>query len=73
MTIREELSSALVITIAHRLKTIIDYDRVLVLDDGEIVEFGEPTALLAKAGGAFREMCRKSADWSQLFALDKGT
>lgn len=53
-------------TIAHRLKTIIDYDRVLVLDDGEILEFGEPKVLLMKPGGAFREMCRKSADWPLL-------
>ncbi|KAG1754951.1 P-loop containing nucleoside triphosphate hydrolase protein [Suillus paluster] len=67
-TIREELSSALIITIAHRLKTIIDYDRILVLDAGEIVEFDEPKVLLAKAGGSFRELCRKSADWPQLFA-----
>ncbi|KAG1845953.1 pleiotropic drug resistance ABC transporter [Suillus tomentosus] len=67
-TIREELSGALIITIAHRLKTIIDYDRILVLDAGEIVEFDEPKVLLAKVGGAFREMCRKSADWPQLFA-----
>ncbi|KAG1834405.1 P-loop containing nucleoside triphosphate hydrolase protein [Suillus variegatus] len=58
-TIREELSGALIITIAHRLKTIIDYDRIL---------FDEPKVLLAKVGGAFREMCRKSADWPQLFA-----
>ncbi|KAG2044379.1 P-loop containing nucleoside triphosphate hydrolase protein [Suillus americanus] len=67
-TIREELSGALVITIAHRLKTIIDYDRILVLDAGEIVEFDKPKVLLTKVGGAFREMCRKSADWPQLFA-----
>ncbi|KAG1864676.1 P-loop containing nucleoside triphosphate hydrolase protein [Suillus subalutaceus] len=67
-TIREELSGALVITIAHRLKTIIDYDRILVLDAGEIIEFDKPKILLAKVGGAFREMCRKSADWPQLFA-----
>ncbi|KAH7930921.1 pleiotropic drug resistance ABC transporter [Leucogyrophana mollusca] len=66
-TIREELSNALVITIAHRLKTIIDYDRILVLDGGAIAEFGEPRELLIKPSGMFREMCRKSADWP-LFA-----
>ncbi|KAF7347593.1 P-loop containing nucleoside triphosphate hydrolase protein [Mycena venus] len=66
-TIREELTGAIVITIAHRLKTIIDYDRILVLDDGELVEFGSPKTLLQKTGGVFREMCRKSPDWP-LFA-----
>ncbi|KAJ7109921.1 P-loop containing nucleoside triphosphate hydrolase protein [Mycena epipterygia] len=66
-TIREELSGAIVITIAHRLKTILDYNRILVLDDGELLEFGSPKMLLQKTGGAFREMCRKSPDWP-LFA-----
>ncbi|KAF8665348.1 hypothetical protein AX16_000367 [Volvariella volvacea WC 439] len=62
-TIREELSSAIVITIAHRLKTVINYDRILVLDDGNIVEFGPPKELLTRVNGPFQEMCRKSADW----------
>ncbi|KDQ63255.1 hypothetical protein JAAARDRAFT_29273 [Jaapia argillacea MUCL 33604] len=62
-TIREVLSDMLVITIAHRLKTIIDYDRILVLGGGEILEYDTPKALIDKPGGAFREMCRRSADW----------
>ncbi len=41
----------------------MDYDRILVLDEGKIVEFDEPKVLLVREGGAFREMCRKSADW----------
>lgn len=72
-TIREELSSALVITIAHRLKTIIDYDRILVLDAGQIAEFGEPRALLMKPGGLFREMCKKSADWPIFASIIQGS
>ncbi|TFK77428.1 P-loop containing nucleoside triphosphate hydrolase protein [Pluteus cervinus] len=68
-TIREELASAIVITIAHRLKTIIDYDRILVLDNGKIAEFDSPRTLLTKEGGTFREMCRKSADWSYFVSL----
>jgi len=71
-TIREELSSALIITIAHRLKTIIDYDRILVLDAGQIAEFDDPRVLLRKPGGMFREMCKKSADWP-IFASLIGT
>ncbi|KAJ3895149.1 pleiotropic drug resistance ABC transporter [Lentinula edodes] len=68
-TIREELGGAIVITIAHRLKTIIDYDRILVLDDGEIAEFGTPKELLNKDGGVFKEMCRKSPDWTNFKSL----
>ncbi|KJA28401.1 hypothetical protein HYPSUDRAFT_62031 [Hypholoma sublateritium FD-334 SS-4] len=66
-TIREELAGAIVITIAHRLKTVMDYDRILVLDDGKIVEFDTPEALLSRSNGFFRELCRKSTDWP-LFA-----
>ncbi|KAK7063980.1 P-loop containing nucleoside triphosphate hydrolase protein [Favolaschia claudopus] len=68
-TIREELTGAIVITIAHRLKTIMDYDRILVLDDGELLEFGSPKMLLQRTGGTFREMCRKSPDWPLFAAI----
>ncbi|KAG5647718.1 hypothetical protein DXG03_008441 [Asterophora parasitica] len=71
-TIREEFADAIVITIAHRLKTIMDYDRVLVLDDGEIVEFGPPKELMGTVGGRFREMCRQSADWALLASVLEG-
>ena len=62
-TIREELKNAIVITIAHRLKTVMDYDRILVLDEGRVVEFDTPRALIQTPNSAFREMCRNSADW----------
>ncbi|PPQ63821.1 hypothetical protein CVT24_009771 [Panaeolus cyanescens] len=61
-TIREELAGAIVITIAHRLKTVMDYDRILVLNQGHIAEFDTPKALLAKPGGIFQRMCRKNKD-----------
>ncbi|KAJ6520112.1 P-loop containing nucleoside triphosphate hydrolase protein [Mycena sanguinolenta] len=71
-TIREELTGPIVITIAHRLKTIMDYDRILVLDDGKLLEFGSPKVLLQNAGGIFREMCRKSPDWPLFAAVAAG-
>ena len=68
-TIREEFSGSIVITIAHRLKTVLDYDRILVLGNGEILEFDTPESLINKPGGVFREMCRASADWAVLQSI----
>ncbi|CAG5100511.1 Oidioi.mRNA.OKI2018_I69.XSR.g17031.t1.cds [Oikopleura dioica] len=56
-TIRESFSGLTILTIAHRLNTIIDYDRVMVLDDGKIVELDSPEALFSKKDGIFRSMC----------------
>ena len=51
-----------IITIAHRLQTIVDYDKVLVLDRGEVVEYDAPWELLSKENGTFRGMCETSGD-----------
>jgi len=68
-TIRE-LSST-IITIAHRLQTIVDYDKVLVLDKGSVVEFGHPWELITKADGVFRGMCETSGDYDVLLKAAK--
>ncbi|XP_072526196.1 ATP-binding cassette sub-family C member 2-like [Salminus brasiliensis] len=52
-TIRREFSHCTVLTIAHRINTILDSSRVMVLDAGRIVEFGSPGALLQKQGHFF--------------------
>lgn len=44
------------LTIAHRLHTIIDSDRVLVMDVGRVVEFDTPHNLLTQNTGIFKEM-----------------
>ncbi|XP_076974836.1 multidrug resistance-associated protein 1-like isoform X2 [Tamandua tetradactyla] len=49
-TIRKEFSDCTILTIAHRLNSIIDSDRVLVLDSGRIVEFEAPQHLMRKKG-----------------------
>ncbi|KAF2457222.1 ABC transporter type 1, transmembrane domain-containing protein [Lineolata rhizophorae] len=54
------------VTIAHRLQTIIDYDKVLVLDRGEVVEFGDPFELVGREGGMFRGMCEMTGDLEAL-------
>lgn len=57
--IRENFMNSTVLTIAHRLNTIMDCDRVLVLDSGEIREFDTVDTLLQKEEGAFRSMVDK--------------
>ncbi|GAA6034025.1 hypothetical protein JCM8097_000654 [Rhodosporidiobolus ruineniae] len=64
--IRDEFSESLVLTIAHRLRTVVDYDLILVLDAGKVVEFDAPSALLRNKEGVFRRMAEKAADWEQL-------
>lgn len=51
------LEGSIVVTVAHRLATILDYDRVVVMAQGRIVESGPPKELLGKEGGEFRGMC----------------
>jgi ABC-type multidrug transport system fused ATPase/permease subunit len=70
-TIRELKST--IITIAHRLQTIVDYDKVLVLDKGQVVEYGHPHELLKKDGkdAVFKSMCEMSGDLESLKAAAK--
>ncbi len=58
--INEILISSTVITIAHRIKTIIHYDRILVLNNGEIVEYDSPERLIEDKDSFFYELYKKS-------------
>lgn len=58
-TISSEFRHCTVLCIAHRLKTILNYDRVLVMDKGAIVEKGDPWKLYHDRG-VFRSMCDKA-------------
>uniref|UniRef100_A0A0P4ZTZ3 ABC-type glutathione-S-conjugate transporter n=1 Tax=Daphnia magna TaxID=35525 RepID=A0A0P4ZTZ3_9CRUS len=57
-TIRKEFKEGTVITIAHRLNTILDSNRVMVLDKGEIKEYAPPDELLANKNSLFYSMAR---------------
>jgi ATP-binding cassette subfamily C (CFTR/MRP) protein 1 len=51
--LREAFTGCTVLTIAHRINTIVDSDKVLVLDNGLVAEYGAPADLLRREGGAF--------------------
>ena len=53
--IREEFRHHTILTVAHRLNTIMDSDQVAVLEQGRLIELGEPKELLEK-GGLFRDL-----------------
>lgn len=70
-TIREAFASCTVLTVAHRLDTIADCDRILVMEAGRVAEFDSPAALLGKTGSRYGELVRsasstrKRAAWSE--------
>ena len=57
--IRHKFKDSTVLTIAHRLNTIMDYDKVLILDGGRMVEFDKPEILIQN-GGIFTELVKNS-------------
>ncbi|KAI3670532.1 hypothetical protein L1987_87870 [Smallanthus sonchifolius] len=65
--IREEFSSCTVITVAHRVPTVIDSDKVMVLSFGEMVEYDEPSKLMeadsffSKLVAEYWTSCRKNS------------
>jgi len=60
-TIAYEFEDRTILCIAHRLRTIISYDRICVLDAGEVAEFDTPVRLYHIPNGIFRGMCERSS------------
>ncbi|KAL4476511.1 hypothetical protein ABPG74_010244 [Tetrahymena malaccensis] len=58
--IRERFTNSTIITIAHRLNTIADYDQIIVIDNGKAVEQGEPYQLLQNKTSIFYQMVAKT-------------
>ncbi|KAI5970206.1 YCF1 [Candida margitis] len=58
-TIRTEFKDKTIITIAHRLNTILDSDRILVLEKGQVAEFDKPQELLKNKDSLFYSLCKQ--------------
>ncbi|KAF9539971.1 hypothetical protein EC957_004821 [Mortierella hygrophila] len=68
-TIREEMANSTILTIAHRIRTIADFDRVLVMNAGEVAEFDKPLTLMNQPDSIFRSMCERSSEFDALLAI----
>lgn len=73
-TIRTKFADCTVLTVAHRLNTIMDSDKVLVMDAGTMVEFDHPYVLLQNENGVFYKMVMESGKSmsEQLTKMAKG-
>jgi ATP-binding cassette subfamily C (CFTR/MRP) protein 1 len=59
-TIKEKFSKCTILTIAHRLQTVLDYNRIIVLENGKIVENGSPQTLLNKSNSIFYSLAKEA-------------
>ncbi|KAL0950639.1 hypothetical protein HGRIS_007427 [Hohenbuehelia grisea] len=73
-SLRNELGGDVtLITVAHRLQTIMDADKIMVLDAGRIVEFDSPKELLKNKKGKLRALVDESGDREALIAMAEST
>jgi ABC-type multidrug transport system fused ATPase/permease subunit len=71
-TIRKVFGDSTVITIAHRIETILDYDYILVIEQGRVLEYDSPEALLKNERSRFREFVKeRDLDERQILARNK--
>jgi ABC-type multidrug transport system fused ATPase/permease subunit len=57
--VREEFEGKTVVAIAHRMETVLDYDQVVVLGDGRVLEVGRPADLRERVGSVFRGLVER--------------
>ena len=54
--IKREFEGYTIVMVSHRLDMVMDFDKVVVMDAGRVVEEGEPGVLVEREGGRFREL-----------------
>jgi len=59
-TIRQVFKTNTILTIAHRIDTILDYDRILIMDNGKVLEYDKPQQLLSNQNSRFSEIVQES-------------
>ena len=64
--IRNHFKNCTIITIAHRLETVVDHDKIIVMKAGAVVEFGPPLELLQRRGGVLRSLGKSSRNLNHL-------
>lgn len=72
-SIRKEFTDSTLIVIAHRLSTIADFDKILVLGEGKVVEFGTPKELWGLKDGVFKGMVEESGERGALVDMILGS
>ncbi|WVW86803.1 hypothetical protein I302_108858 [Kwoniella bestiolae CBS 10118] len=60
--IQNEFPNVTLLSIAHRIQTIMNYDKILIMDQGRVVDFDTPTRLYDNPGSIFRKLCDRSVD-----------
>ncbi|PYH90961.1 P-loop containing nucleoside triphosphate hydrolase protein [Aspergillus ellipticus CBS 707.79] len=68
-SIREAFSNTTLLVVAHRLSTVADFDRILVMKDGAAAEFGTPGDLVKTDEGIFQDMVNKSGEAERLKSM----
>ena len=66
MSLKTAFHGTTIIAISHRLQAVVDFDRILVLEEGRVAEFGAPLELMARPNGAFRAMVEEHGKSEEL-------